>query len=427
MSSFDFEQAFSGLFRESYGRIASVLAKEFRDLELAEDALQEALIVAAAKWPRSGLPDNAAGWLYVVARRKAIDSLRRTARQNKRAIASSGDTVPAAPEASISTATGMMGMYGASEVPDERLSLIFACCHPAINETARVALTLQTLSALSTADIAAALLTKEAALAQRIVRAKRKIKSAGIPFAIPDLEQWPERIHTVLFVIYLIFNAGYTARSGEALLKTDLCDEAVYLSGMLVDLLPGNSEAMSLLALLLFQDSRRAARMDANGSPVLLGDQDRSKWDKEKIQKGMQHLCAARQAGSGLYLHQAEIAALHATSATPEETQWAKILDHYDRLLEIHPSPVVHLNRTVALKMAMDAATALSALDDAGLASALSDYRYYHSTRGEFLLELGRAQEAEKAFCRALGLSENEQERKHLRSRLQAAAGQAGP
>ncbi|MCB1171896.1 MAG: RNA polymerase sigma factor, partial [Leptospiraceae bacterium] len=195
---------------------------EFRDLELAEDALQEALIVAAAKWPRSGLPDNAAGWLYVVARRKAIDLLRRAARENKRAIASSGASIPAAQEASIVPATGMMGMYGAGEVPDERLGLIFACCHPAINEPARVALTLQALSALSTADIAAAFLTKETTLAQRIVRAKRKIKAAGIPFAVPDLQQWPERIHTVLSVIYLIFNAGYTAHSGEALLKTDL-------------------------------------------------------------------------------------------------------------------------------------------------------------------------------------------------------------
>jgi RNA polymerase sigma-70 factor (ECF subfamily) len=311
-AEFDFHRAFAGLFRESYGRVAAALAKEFRDLELAEDALQEALTTAAQRWPRDGIPDNAAGWLYVVARRRAIDALRREARQHKNAAAGARRLPP--------QESAMSGMYGVSGPPDERLSLIFACCHPVINEPAQVALTLHTLTGISTANIAASFLQKEATVAQRIVRAKRKIKQAGIPFAIPDMQNSPERLAGVLSVIYLIFNAGYAAHQGASLIATNLCDEALFLARMLAQLVLENSEVAGLLALILFQDSRRAARTAPDGSLVLLADQDRTLWDRAKIEEGLNHLARARQASharrdAGVYQIQAEIAAVHAESA----------------------------------------------------------------------------------------------------------------
>ncbi len=414
LSGFDFHSAFDGVFRESYGRVAAALAKEFRDLELSEDALQEALTVAARRWPREGIPDNAAGWLYVVARRKAIDALRRFSRQSKRALSSARHDPP--------HDSGMSAMYGVSGPPDERLSLIFACCHPVINEPAQVALTLHTLTALSTAEIAAGFLQKEATVAQRIVRAKQKIKKAGIPFAIPDIENSPERLAGVLSVIYLIFNAGYTAHSGQALLKTNLCDETVFLARMLVQLLPEHSEIEGLLALLLFQDARREARVAADGSPVLLADQDRTTWDRAKIEEGMRHLQGARsRSEAGFYQTQAEIAAVHALSPRAEDTRWPDILRHYDRLLAIYPSPVVHLNRAVALKQAVGPDVALHTLEESGIGEHLDSYHYYHATRGEMLLDLGRNAEAKQSFARAWELAGNTGEQAHLERRMAVA------
>lgn len=413
-AAFDFEQAFAGLFRESYGRVVAALAKEFRDLELAEDALQEALATAAHKWPAEGMPDNAAGWLYVVARHKAIDGLRREKRRNQKALTRAREAPPAE--------SGMSEMYGVNGPPDERLSLIFACCHPAINEPAQVALTLHALSALSTAEIAAGFLLKETTMAQRIVRAKRKIKTAGIPFAIPDIENSPERLGAVLSVIYLIFNAGYTAHSGRSLLKSNLCDEALFLGRMLDRLAHGNPEIEGLLALLLFQDSRRGARVNAEGAPILLADQDRSLWDKSKIEEGLHLLEKARlRSDGGLYQTQAEIAAVHATSSDARKTNWSAILRHYDRLVRIHPTPVALLNRAVAVNKAVGPAEALAALEQDAIAIELDEYRYYHSTRAEFLLDLDRPDAAKQAFERALELTANEQERLHLRRRMAAA------
>ncbi len=412
-AAFDFERAFAGLFRESYGRVVAALAKEFRDLELAEDALQEALATAASKWPAAGMPDNAAGWLYVVARHKAIDGLRREKRRNQTAITRAHAAPPAE--------SGMSAMYGVNGPPDERLSLIFACCHPVINEPAQVALTLHALSALSTAEIAAGFLLKETAVAQRIVRAKRKIKAAGIPFAIPDIGNSPERLDAVLSVIYLIFNAGYTAYSGRSLVKTNLCDEALFLGRMLDRLVHGNPEVEGLLALLLFQDSRRGARVNAVGEPILLADQDRSLWNKSKIDEGLQLLGKARlRSEGGLYQTQAEIAAVHATSPGARETKWSEILRHYDRLARIHPTAVVLLNRAVAVNKAVGPAEALAALEQDAIAIELDEYRYYHSTRAEFLLDLHRPDAAKKAFERALELTANEQEQLHLRRRIEA-------
>tara|TARA_B100001939_G_scaffold322226_1_gene312462 strand:+ start:1811 stop:3094 length:1284 start_codon:yes stop_codon:yes gene_type:complete len=419
LSDFDFDRAFAGLFRESYGRITSVLAKEFRDLELAEDALQEALAAAARRWPDAGIPDNAAGWLYVVARRKAIDSLRKLARQRKRAINEQreGSNTPATP-----AVAPMAGMYGINEPPDERLSLIFACCHPGINQSAQVALTLQTLSGLNTSEIASAFLVKESTISQRIVRAKRKIKSASIPFSIPDTDQWPERLNAVLSVIYLIFNAGYLARSGGTLLKKNLCDEGIFLARMLVGLLPNHSEIEGLLALFLLQHSRRFAREKSDGSLILLKDQDRSQWDRENIREANELLSSARgRSPAGPYLIQAEIAAVHARCENADKTDWNAILEHYDRLQTIHPTPVVRLNRAVAIKMALGAEEALACLEEADLAEALREYRYYHSTYGEILLDLGRYDQASSAFEQALRLTENELERRHLEARRDVA------
>lgn len=452
MTDFDFHEAFDGLFRQCYGRVCSALAKEFRDLELAEDALQEALLVAARKWPLDGLPDNAAGWLFVVARHKAIDALRREARQRKQVragfygssstrtsarwiaatdayaggISPNGIAPPEGPSDSPAmeatfAQSPLAAMYGIHGPPDERLSLIFACCHPAISEPAQVALTLHTLTGISTADIAASFLLKESAVAQRIVRAKRKIKQAGIPLTVPDIENSPERLSGVLSVIYLIFNAGYSAHAGPTLLKTDLCDEAIFLARMLSELLSGIAEIQGLLALLLFQDSRREARVAADGTQVLLGDQNRALWDRQKIGEGMAILSDARKRqNAGFYFVQAEIAAFHATAPTAAHTDWARILRHYDKLLEIRPNPVVVLNRAVALSKARGPTEALLCLEDPALASALNGYRYYHSTRAEFLLDLNRGEEAKVAFERAIQLTENEQERNHLRRRLKA-------
>lgn len=410
---FDFQRAFDGLFRESYGRIAAALAKEFRDLELAEDSLQEALEVAAGRWPQEGLPENAAGWLYVVARRKAIDQLRKQARQNKRT--RSAATEPPPPD------SGLSGMYGAPGPADERLSLIFACCHPAISEPAQIALTLHTLTGVSTAEIAAGFLLKETAVAQRIVRAKRKIKEAGIPFSIPDIESAPERLDSVLSVIYLIFNAGYTAHKGSRLIKINLCDEALFLSRMLAQLLPGNSEIRGLLALLLFQHSRRHARVAEDGSPVLLGFQDRSLWDKDQIREAIKVLGSNPESNSGAYSLQARIAAVHATSPDARQTNWMEILQLYDQLQTIHPTAIVILNRSVAISKAIGPLEALECLEDVDLARELDNYRYYHSTRAEFLLELARKSEAIESFQRALELTENEQERVHLKRRIESA------
>lgn len=414
MVEFDFDQAFSGVFRESYGRITAALAREFRDLELAEDALQEALVVAARQWSQAGLPENAAGWLYIVARRKAIDALRREARRTKKDLAAAQD-IPS-PE------SGMAAMYGVTGLNDQRLSLIFACCHPVINEPAQVALTLHTLSALGTAEIASAFLVRETTVAQRIVRAKRKIKEAGIPFFVPDIENAPERLGSVLSVVYLIFNAGYTAHSGGTLLKTDLCDEALFLSRMLAQLIPGNSEVQGLLALLLIQDSRRQARVADDGSLVLLQDQDRSRWDLHQIEEALVLLATARALSDrGYYQTQAEIAAVHARSLHAEDTNWAEIVNHYDLLLGIHPSAVVKLNRAVAVSRAMGPEEGLRSLEELALSGELDEYRYYHSTRAEFLIELDRHQEATESFQRALHLTQNEQERFHLLRRMEAA------
>ncbi|MBI38983.1 MAG: RNA polymerase subunit sigma-24 [Leptospiraceae bacterium] len=419
MSDLDFDRAFAGLFRESYGRITSVLAKEFRDLELAEDAAQEAMAVASRKWPSAGIPANAAGWLYVVARRKAIDALRKAARQKRRAIQRELESSAGLNE--LPAFSSMAGMYGISPPPDERLSLIFACCHPGIEQSAQVALTLHSLSGLNTREIAAGFLIKEATVSQRIVRAKRKIKAAGIPFAIPDLDQWPDRVDSVLSVIYLIFNAGYIAHSGHTLVKTDLCEEAIFLSRMLVDLLSNQSEVEGLLALLLFQHSRRSARIHSDGSLVLLKDQDRSKWDRKSIREAEGILSRARKrSATGPYLLQAEIAGVHGRSQKAEDTDWHQILQHYDDLVSIHPTPVVWLNRAVAVRMAQGPDQALQSLDANDMKGALNDYRYYHSTRAEFLLDLGRTGEANSAFARALELTENEQERKHLEERMAA-------
>ena len=414
------EAAIRGFFREAYGRVTAVLGKETRDLELVEEALQEALIVALEKWPTTGVPGNVAGWIYMIARRKLVDALRReSVRQRKyRGLEASQAMFYEDPE--------LARVEEEVLFPDERLSLIFACCHPVLNLEARLALTLHALCGLTTGEIAAAFLIKEAALSRRITRARRKIKDAGVPFRVPAARDLPERLEGVRAVIYLIFNEGYDAHTGSELLRTDLIIEAIRLGRMLVDLMPDDPGARGLLALCLLTDARRPARVDAAGDPILLEDQDRALWDQERIRDGLVELDRARslfRARKGdddarLYCLQAEIAALHARAGRAQDTDWKQIAGCYEILLRVRPTPVVRLNHAAAVAMAVGYAEGLALMDAPDLRAALDGYHWYHAARANLLVRLERRDEARAAFQSALDLCGNERERNDLRRRM---------
>jgi RNA polymerase sigma-70 factor (ECF subfamily) len=401
---------FEKLHREESGRILATLIRLLGDFDLAEEMLQEAYAVALQEWPSQGTPANPRPWLISTARHKAIDRLRRDQRFERKAEEIRKTAEIARPPES-DREEEMLG--------DDRLRLIFTCCHPSLPMEARVALTLRTVCGITTEEISRAFLVPVATMAQRLVRAKGKIREAGIPYRVPSSEELGDRLDGVLLVVYLIFNEGYLANSGDALIRRELCAEAMRLGRVLCGLLPQQPEAQALLGLMLLQDSRRDARVSAEGELVLLEEQDRSLWHLEQIQEGTEIVESALRRGAvGMYAVQASIAALHANAKTAKETDWPQIASLYDVLLRNHPSPVVEVNRAAAVAMARSVEEGLALLDEIEKREELKEFHLLPAAQADLLRRLGRLPEAAEAYRRALTLATNDIERRFLRRRL---------
>jgi len=400
------------LYREERPRALATLIRLLRDFDLAEDMLQEAFAAAVEQWPQAGVPANPCAWLVSTARHKAIDRLRRdrnfAAKQAEIAYLSETTSAPDPLDETFA---------------DDLLRLIFTCCHPALALEAQVALTLKTLCGLSVDEIARAFLVPPTTMAQRLVRAKGKILRAHIPYEVPEGDRLTERLDGVLRVVYLVFNEGYAATSGDALVRRELCTEGIRLGRLIVGLLPRVSEAAGLLALMLLQDSRRSARVDAEGELVTLEDQDRSQWDRAQIAEG-EALAeeAVRRGGAGFYAIQAAIASLHAHAARAEETDWPQIAALYSLLLRLHPSPVVALNHAAAVAMGERLERGLRLVEQIEASGALSGYHLLPAAKADILRRLGRREDAAVAYERALELVTQEAERRYLRRRLREVA-----
>jgi RNA polymerase sigma-70 factor (ECF subfamily) len=395
--------------REHRGRVLGGLVRYLGDFDLAEDALADAVTTALERWPLDGVPQSPPAWIVITARRKALDRLRRRAVRRTRQ-----EDLLLLEQLERDTEDETQEV----EIPDERLALMFTCCHPALTPEAQVALTLRTLGGLSTPEIARCFLVPEATLAQRIVRAKGKIASAKIPFRVPDRAELPERLNAVLSTLYLVFNEGYTATQGQ-LVRADLCEEGIRLVRILAELLPGEPEVLGLLALMLLHDSRRQARVDEHGALVTLEEQDRARWDRARTQEGcalVREALAIKRVGP--YQIQAAIAAVHAEARTAAETDWWQIVGLYTALSVLHPTPVVTLNRAAALAMAAGPEVGLAHIEETGIAEPLADYYLLHAARADLYRRLGRTEEASGAYRRALELVSNEVERAFLERRL---------
>jgi len=406
------------IFRAEYGRAVASLVRLLGDIDLAEEAVQEAFTVAVQRWPTSGRPPAPAGWIITTGRNWAINWLRRESTRGYRhaqAALVHGNASSAPDPADLAIAS--LGEENA--VTDDRLRLIFTCCHPALAPATQIALTLRLLGGLGTDEIARAFLVPEATMAQRIVRAKAKIKAANIPYRVPGKAELPDRLRPVLAVVYLVFNEGYAATSGDALVREELCAEAVRLARLLAALMPDEPEVLGLLALLLLVQARRPARIGPDGEMVLLPDQDRSRWDRELIAEGQQLVRAClRRERPGPYQIQAAINAVHGDAPSAAQTDWSQILTLYDQLLVVAPTPVVALNRAVALAEVTGPARALIEVDELAAASdGMQRYHLFHSTRADLLRRLGRRAEAAAAYGAALELTANAAERAFLERR----------
>jgi RNA polymerase sigma-70 factor (ECF subfamily) len=414
MPSHATEAVVESVFRQESGRIIATLIRLAGSFDRAEEAIQEAFASALTHWPVKGVPENPAAWITAVAHRKLIDQGRRErVRRDKQDSLQYETPSIQQPQADAAFEAATM------TYPDDRLRLIFTCCHPALNQEAQVALTLRTLGGLTTPEIARAFLVPEATLAQRLVRAKRKIQEAHIPYEVPPRSQLAERLAAVQSAIYLVFNEGYSATAGDSLIRRELCTEAIRLGRTLCELLPKEAENLALLALMLLHDSRRDARTDSHGHLVTLEEQDRRFWDQDRIREGLTLVDKALSMRDvGPYQLQAAIAALHAQAESPADTDWRQIAALYQELLRISPSPVVALNHAVAVAMSRNLDEGLAQIDHVGATGALENYHLFHAARADILRRLGRREEAAKAYREALRLATNKVEQEYLQRRL---------